>query len=127
MGLGLSIAKRHALLSGGDLVLMHGELGGAAFKVTLPVRADSGSGAPPVTRIRHVVVVDDEPNIGRSLRLILEGEGYRVTLCDSAAQFHAERAARAAPISTCWICVCRTATASTCSARSGRATTRRRW
>jgi two-component system nitrogen regulation response regulator NtrX len=44
-----------------------------------------------VTRTRHVVVVDDEPNIGRSLRLILEGEGYRVTVCDSAAQFQAER------------------------------------
>jgi two-component system nitrogen regulation response regulator NtrX len=36
-------------------------------------------------------VVDDEPNIGKSLRLILEGEGYRVTVCESAAQFHAER------------------------------------
>jgi len=44
-----------------------------------------------VTRARHVVVVDDEPNIGRSLRLILEGEGYRVTVCESAAKFHAER------------------------------------
>src|SRR6187402_421211 len=41
--------------------------------------------------MRHIVVVDDEPNIGKSLRLILEGEGYRVTLCESAAQFHAER------------------------------------
>jgi nitrogen fixation/metabolism regulation signal transduction histidine kinase len=37
MGLGLSIAKRHALLSGGDIVLMDGELRGAAFKVTLPM------------------------------------------------------------------------------------------
>ena len=37
MGLGLSIAKRHALLSGGDLVLVPGELGGAAFRVTLPM------------------------------------------------------------------------------------------
>jgi two-component system sensor kinase FixL len=36
MGLGLSIAKRHALLSGGDIVLMDGELRGAAFRVTLP-------------------------------------------------------------------------------------------
>jgi len=44
-----------------------------------------------VTRARHVVVVDDEANIGRSLRLILEGEGYRVTVCESAAKFHAER------------------------------------
>src|SRR5262249_6257882 len=33
MGLGLSIAKSHALLSGGDIVLIHGELRGAAFKV----------------------------------------------------------------------------------------------
>jgi two-component system nitrogen regulation response regulator NtrX len=38
-----------------------------------------------------VLVVDDEPNIGRSLQLILEGEGYRVTVCDSVARFHAER------------------------------------
>jgi DNA-binding NtrC family response regulator len=38
-----------------------------------------------VTRKRHVMVVDDEPNIGRSLRLILEGEGYRVTVCESVA------------------------------------------
>ena len=44
-----------------------------------------------MTRPRHVLVVDDEPNIGRSLQLILEGEGYRVTVCDSAARFHAER------------------------------------
>jgi len=39
MGLGLSIAKRHALLSGGDIVLVDGQLGGAAFKVTLPAFA----------------------------------------------------------------------------------------
>jgi two-component system nitrogen regulation response regulator NtrX len=42
-------------------------------------------------RPRHVMVVDDEPNIGRSLRLILEGEGYRVTICDSVARFQFER------------------------------------
>jgi len=39
MGLGLSIAKRHALLSGGDIVVVDGQLGGAAFKVTLPAFA----------------------------------------------------------------------------------------
>jgi nitrogen fixation/metabolism regulation signal transduction histidine kinase len=39
MGLGLSIAKRHALLSGGDIVLVDGQLGGAAFKVILPAFA----------------------------------------------------------------------------------------
>ena len=36
MGLGLSIAKKNALLSGGDVTVIPGELGGAAFRVTLP-------------------------------------------------------------------------------------------
>ena len=36
MGLGLSIAKKNALLSGGDLALIPGELGGAGFRVSLP-------------------------------------------------------------------------------------------
>ncbi|HET8550813.1 MAG TPA: ATP-binding protein [Bryobacteraceae bacterium] len=35
MGLGLSIARRSALLCGGDIVLIEGELGGAAFRFTL--------------------------------------------------------------------------------------------
>ena len=49
MGLGLSIARKSALLSGGDILLVKGELGGAAFRVLLPVetngfqtRADRG-------------------------------------------------------------------------------------
>jgi two-component system sensor kinase FixL len=41
MGLGLSIAKSHALLSGGDITPVRGELGGAAFRVTLPAAATS--------------------------------------------------------------------------------------
>jgi two-component system nitrogen regulation response regulator NtrX len=36
--------------------------------------------------------VDDEPNIGSSLRLILEGEGYGVTVCSSVAEFQPHRA-----------------------------------
>jgi two-component system nitrogen regulation sensor histidine kinase NtrY len=36
MGLGLSIARKGALLSGGDILLVDGELGGAAFRVLLP-------------------------------------------------------------------------------------------
>jgi two-component system, NtrC family, nitrogen regulation response regulator NtrX len=51
-----------------------------------------------MTRKRHIVVVDDEPNIGLSLRLILEGEGYRVSMCESAAKFHAQRAAGGADL-----------------------------
>jgi nitrogen fixation/metabolism regulation signal transduction histidine kinase len=44
MGLGLSIAKKNAMLSNGDLARLHGELGGAAFRVTLR-RADPSTGA----------------------------------------------------------------------------------
>lgn len=36
MGLGLSIARKGALLSGGDLELVKGELGGAGFRLLLP-------------------------------------------------------------------------------------------
>jgi nitrogen fixation/metabolism regulation signal transduction histidine kinase len=36
MGLGLSIARKNALLCGGDVELIPGELAGAAFRVTLP-------------------------------------------------------------------------------------------
>src|SRR5579885_890109 len=39
---------------------------------------------------RRILIVDDEENIGRSLRLILEREGYAVTLCLNAAQAKAQ-------------------------------------
>jgi C4-dicarboxylate-specific signal transduction histidine kinase len=38
MGLGLSIARKNALLNGGDITLIDGELGGAGFRVVLPAR-----------------------------------------------------------------------------------------
>ena len=41
MGLGLSIARRSALLCGGDLALVDGELGGAAFRLTLSTAKSS--------------------------------------------------------------------------------------
>jgi signal transduction histidine kinase len=37
MGLGLSIARRSAVLCGGDLQTLDGELGGAAFRLILPI------------------------------------------------------------------------------------------
>jgi len=45
---------------------------------------------------KRLLIVDDEENIGRSLRMILEREGYAVNVCKSAAEFRrhpdAERA-----------------------------------
>jgi signal transduction histidine kinase len=37
MGLGLSIARKSALVLGGDILLVAGELGGAGFRVILPI------------------------------------------------------------------------------------------
>jgi two-component system, NtrC family, nitrogen regulation response regulator NtrX len=51
-----------------------------------------------MTRKPRIVIVDDEPNIGASLRLILEGEGYGVTICGSAAEFQAQRSAGRADV-----------------------------
>jgi nitrogen fixation/metabolism regulation signal transduction histidine kinase len=45
MGLGLSIARKNALVSGGDVTVVAGELPGAAFRVTLP-RATDATSAP---------------------------------------------------------------------------------
>src|SRR5437867_867841 len=36
---------------------------------------------------KRILIVDDEPNIGRSLEMILQGEGYSVLLCRTAAEF----------------------------------------
>jgi two-component system, NtrC family, nitrogen regulation response regulator NtrX len=36
--------------------------------------------------MRKILIVDDEPNIGRSLKLILEREGYAVSACMTAAE-----------------------------------------
>jgi two-component system, NtrC family, nitrogen regulation sensor histidine kinase NtrY len=46
MGLGLSIARKSALLSGGDLSLVKGELGGAAFRVVLPASTNGSQTHP---------------------------------------------------------------------------------
>ena len=46
-----------------------------------------------MSRKPRITIVDDEPNIGLSLRLILEGEGCAVTICGSAAEFQAQRRA----------------------------------
>jgi two-component system nitrogen regulation response regulator NtrX len=51
-----------------------------------------------MTRKPHIVIVDDESNIGRSLRLILEGEGYRVSVFETSAAFLSERTRTAADL-----------------------------
>ena len=47
---------------------------------------------------KRVLIVDDEENIGRSLRMILEREGYSVNLCKSVAEFSKHPAAHSADV-----------------------------
>ena len=47
---------------------------------------------------KRIVIVDDEPNIGPSLKLILEREGYLVTTCNSASDFQNNGAYRRADV-----------------------------
>jgi two-component system, NtrC family, nitrogen regulation response regulator NtrX len=39
---------------------------------------------------KKILIVDDEDNIGASLQIVLEGAGYSVLLCRSAAEFRAQ-------------------------------------
>jgi nitrogen fixation/metabolism regulation signal transduction histidine kinase len=48
MGLGLSIARKNALLLGGDITLVKGDLGGAGFRVALPAAPESRGQAAAV-------------------------------------------------------------------------------
>jgi len=45
---------------------------------------------------KRIIIVDDEKNIGVSLRLILEGVGYSVHVCRNAAEFRIEAGTRRA-------------------------------
>jgi nitrogen fixation/metabolism regulation signal transduction histidine kinase len=51
MGLGLSIARKNALLLGGDITLVTGELGGAGFRVALPSAPESRGQATYMTGV----------------------------------------------------------------------------
>ena len=112
----MSIARKSALLSGGDIVLVKGELGGAGFRVLLPARPMAS---------KRILIVDDEENIGRSLRLILEREGYAVTRLPLRARSSARTPTPAARTPTCSTCGCPTATASTCCAACAQTAARR--
>src|SRR5438034_305512 len=47
---------------------------------------------------KRILIVDDEANIGLSLKMILEGEGFSVLVCKSAAEFRSRIAAYRADV-----------------------------
>ena len=50
---------------------------------------------------KRILIVDDEENIGRSLRMILEREGYAVNVCQSRGGVRQAPGRRGAPTPTC--------------------------
>jgi C4-dicarboxylate-specific signal transduction histidine kinase len=90
-GLGLSICHGIATAARGSIALVPSERG-AVFRVELPVAAAAPRAAetvPPRDLKARVLVVDDEPHVGRSLQRILSPQ-HHVVYVDSAAKALAE-------------------------------------
>lgn len=90
-GLGLAVARRIVLAHGGAVDVSSRQGAGTILHVYLPATAtasvasaaDAGLPLPP-GRGRRILLVDDDPLIGDSLRLLFERNGYRVSLFDCA-------------------------------------------
>jgi CheY-like chemotaxis protein len=83
-GLGLSIVKGFVEAQGGQVKAQNRADGGAAFTIRLPIREAPSLPAEgkSVNQSHHrkptVLVIDDEVQIRRLLRVTLEANGYRV-------------------------------------------------
>jgi PAS domain S-box-containing protein len=93
-GLGLAVSRSLARDHGGDLVLeTSGELGGAVFRLSLPISGEIEAATTPVpasavdgaAEQRRILVVDDEAEIADMARAMLEGVGYEVATAESGA------------------------------------------
>ena len=92
-GLGLAVSRSLARAHGGELVLEAGSaLGGASFRMSLPISGEAGPDSVPATLMddtgsaqAHVLVVDDEPELAELMREMLESAGYEVSTAESGA------------------------------------------
>ena len=92
LGLGLTLVRTIAQLHEGSVSLKsRGEGLGSEFLVTLPVMAPSAEHAPvpadprsvaaprpAVERSKHILLIDDHPDINQTLGMLLRAEGHHV-------------------------------------------------
>ena len=113
VGLGLSVAQGFVEAMGGTISATDTPGGGLTVDIDLaaPPRSRHDS---PATRDR-VLVIDDEPQILRALRINLSVRGYDVITAATGADA-LRWPPSTAPRSSCWTSACPTCRVSTCSA-----------
>jgi two-component system cell cycle sensor histidine kinase/response regulator CckA len=94
-GTGLGLSTVHGIVKnhGGFLKVMSEPDKGTTFQIYLPAAADqkaladdASSAPPPQGHGKLVLVVDDEPAITSTARMVLEANGYRVLLAADATE-----------------------------------------
>lgn len=94
VGTGVGLSVCHGIIAGHDGTIWVEDApgGGAAFVVELPL-GEGGGGDAPATAAgaadgagRHILVVDDEPDIAAMMGEILDTAGFRVTTVESGRE-----------------------------------------
>jgi PAS domain S-box-containing protein len=91
-GLGLSIVQRIVRLLSHEIHVRSGLGKGSVFSISLPAGENGGtqaSGGAAGKRLlpakgRHILLVDDEPEVLNATQLLLQVEGYRVTTASTS-------------------------------------------
>ena len=93
LGLGLTIVRRLVELHGGTVSASSaGPNRGSKFVVRLPRIAEAAVASPPLavelptSRVRHILIIEDNADFREGLRLLLESWGHRVAEAASGAE-----------------------------------------